>query len=130
MFVYGIRCAPADLPYLPDCANADYYLDYGLLVFPHYTRPGFLRNTGGRTGARFWSAIKLLVENPARAHAVASPAEGGPDHPSLSKGELEVLAEIRRAFPATVMAWYHVPHVASAAAAAPTQQPDESEEDC
>lgn len=129
MFVYGIRCAPADLPYLPDCANADYYLDYGLLVFPHYTRSGVLR---GRVSPRFWSAIKPLVENPARAHAVASPVDGGPDHPTLSKGELEVLAEIRRAFPTTVMGWYHVPHVATAAAAAAasTQQADESEEDC
>lgn len=108
MFVYGIRCAPADLSYLPESASADYYLDYGLLVFPHYTRPGSL-TASGYLGSVFWNSVKLLVEDPTRPHMVAT----APDHPTLTDGERAVLAEIQRAFPMTETAWYHVPKVAN-----------------
>lgn len=107
MFVYGIRCAPADLAYLPESASADYYLDYGLLIFPHYTRPGLL--TGSPSNAAFLSAVKFLAEDSARPHMVTAP----PAHPALTDGERAVVAEIQRAFPLTHATWYNVPKVAT-----------------
>ncbi len=120
MFVYGIRCAPADLAYLPESASADYYLDYGLLIFPHYTRPGIL--IGAPSNAAFSSAIKLLTEDPVRPHMVSSHA--APEHPRLTGGECAVLAEIQRSFPLTETAWYSVPKIAT------TQQRVASAGDC
>ena len=120
MFVYGIRCAPADLSYLPESALADYYLDYGLLIFPHYTRPGVIP-AGGYLGNVFWKSVKFLTEDPTRPHMVAA----GPDHPTLTSGGHAVLAEIQRAFPMTETAWYNVPKVATA-----TQAQGASAEDC
>jgi hypothetical protein len=112
MFVYGIRCAPADLAYLPESASADYYLDYGLLIFPHYTRAGCIsRASTGSNAAAFWDAVKLLTEDATRAHMVTA----GPPHPRLSKGEREVIAEIKRAFPLTEAAWFNVPRIATQA---------------
>ena len=106
MFVYGIRCAPADISYLPENAEADYYLDYGLLIFPHYTRPGLLIGYGNDY---FWDSVKLLAEQPSRPHMVVA----SPEHPPLSEGERAVLKEIQRAFPMTRAAWYNVPRVAN-----------------
>jgi hypothetical protein len=116
MFVYGIRCAPADLAYLPESASADYYLDYGLLIFPHYTRAGLLT---GALSPPFWNSVKLLAEDPTRSHMVTA----GPSHPSLSEGEQSVITEIRRAFPLTEPAWFNVPRIA-------TQVRDASAGDC
>lgn len=116
MFVYGIRCAPADLAYLPESASADYYLDYGLLIFPHYTRPGLLTHAGS-SPAIFWNSVKLLTEDPTRSHMVTA----GPSHPSLSEGELAVITEIRRAFPLTEPAWFNVPRIATQVRGAPAE---------
>jgi hypothetical protein len=124
MFVYGIRCAPADLSYLPESATADYYIDYGLLIFPHYTRAGCISAetaSGSGLTPSFWNAVKLLVEDPTRPHRVAHCAGNA----SLSEGEAVVLQEIQRAFPMTEAAWYNVPKVATA-----TQAQGASAEDC
>jgi hypothetical protein len=111
MFVYGIRCAPADLTYLPDSAEADYYIDYGLLVFPRFTRAGtVVAPAANPTGLNntFWKAVKLLAEQPSRPHMVAVAT-----HPQLSQSECKVLVEIQRAFPLTTPAWFNVPRVAT-----------------
>lgn len=115
MFVYGIRCAPADLSYLPESATADYYIDYGLLIFPHYTRAGCISaEVAGGSGSgltpAFWNAVKLLVEDPIRPHRVSHYKQNA----TLSDGETTVLHEIQRAFPMTEAAWYNVPKVATA----------------
>lgn len=102
MFVYGIRCAPADLSDLPSDAEADYYMDFGLLVFPAYTRPTCV-NSHGRLTDAFWSLTKRIVESPERVRAVTL------EHPWLTEGEHAVLYALQDYYPSLNTDWYHVP---------------------
>lgn len=103
MFVYGIRCAPNDLNGLPSDATADYYLDYGLLVFPAYTRPTCIK---GRLDAEFWNRVRRVASN--RVHAVEL------EHPYISEAEHDVVLALKDAYPLLDCDWYYIPHVAHA----------------
>ena len=102
MFVYGIRCAPADLTDLPSGATADYYLDYGLLVFPAYTRPTCVK---GKLTPEFWSRVRRVVSN--RVHNVEL------EHPYLTDDEGEVVSALKYLYPLTGPDWFHIPVVAT-----------------
>ena len=105
MLVYGIRCSPADLAGLtPSDAHADYYLDYGLLVFPKYTRPLCL-NSHGYLKKSFWDRVQRVIENPQLPHEFAA------EQPYITDEENEVLRELRDSYPTIQTAWYHVPRV-------------------
>jgi len=105
MFVYGVRCAPADLPDLPDSAIADYYLDYGLLVFSNYTRASCLQNYG-RCSPQFWSSVQRIISNTDKPSEVTVL-----EQPFISPGEDEVIQALRQAYPGLQSTWYYVPHV-------------------
>lgn len=102
MLVYGIRCAPADLTGLPATAQADYYMDYGLLVFPEYTK-GTCVESHGRLTPAFWSEVKRVVENPTRPHSVCL------EHPYITDGENDVVHALRSSYPSLQTDWYYVP---------------------
>jgi len=106
MLVYGIRCAPADLTNLPSDAIADYYMDYGLLVFPEYTRPLAVASHG-YLNARFWERAKLAVEQPTRCRVVDNL-----EHPWITDEENDVLVALRQYYPNIQTEWYNVPQVA------------------
>jgi hypothetical protein len=115
MFVYGIRCAPADLLALATRlqsgnTNADYYMDYGMLVFPQYTRPSIIQAHTGLTPA-FWSRVRRIVETPGRPHTVDL------EHPWITDEQADVVRIIKEAYPTADTDWYYVPAVANAVAA-------------
>lgn len=113
MFVYGIRCAPADLLAIVSRlgqanANADYYMDYGLLVFPQYTRPSVIQAHCGLT-PEFWNRVRRVVESPGRPHAVEL------EHPWITDEQSTVVGIIKEAYPSVDTDWYYVPAVTTQA---------------
>ena len=98
MFVYGIRCAPSDLTGLPSDATADYYLDYGILVFPAYTRPSSLK---GSLSPEFWDRVRRMVSN--RVHSVEL------EHPYITDEESAVVRALKYLYPLSGPDWYYVP---------------------
>ena len=118
MFVYGVRCAPNDLLGLPANATADYYLDYGLLVFPTHTRASYLQNTraSGIT-PEFWHRARLMIQFPSKTHTVTHL-----EQPWLSEGEGAVIEALQEFYPRLQPDWYYVPRTV-------TQGSDPSSED-
>ena len=108
MFVYGVRCAPNDLMGLPSDANADYYMDYGLLVFPQHTRSTTLQAPGGRLTPDFWHRVRLAVAFPHKTHRATHL-----EHPWLSEGEGEVVSALQEFYPGLEPDWFYVPRTAS-----------------
>ena len=121
MFVYGIRCAPADLlaiasrlrqggchPTAEEAGGteADYYMDYGILVFPQYTRPSVVQAHAGLT-PQFWSRVRRIVETPGRPHAVEM------EHPWISDEQADVVRVIKDAYPTADTDWFYVPAVSN-----------------
>ncbi len=106
MLVYGIRCSPADLAGLtPPDANADYYMDYSLLVFPGYTRTTCV-NSHGYLKKAFWDEVQRVISTPHLPHEVNA------EQPYITDEENEVLRELRESYPGIQTAWYYVPRVA------------------
>ncbi len=112
MFVYGVRCAPDDLIGLPDGAVADYYLDYGLLVFPEYTQSSTL-HAHGRTTPHFWNAVAKMVSG--RVHVVDR------EQPWITDGEDAVVQCLRERYPALQPEWYYVSRAATPGSAPPSE---------
>lgn len=105
MLVYGVRCAPNDLLNLPADAEADYYLDYGLLVFPSYTRPTALRSYGQKIQPAFWNRVARLLEQPLK------PREEDYEQPYITPEESAVVTALQEAYPSLQANWYYVPRV-------------------
>ena len=105
MLVYGVRCAPNDLLNLPADAEADYYLDYGLLVFPSYTKGTVLRSHSSTLQPSFWRRVARLIENPLK------PYEEELEQPFITDGEAAVVAALRESYPTLQSNWYYVPKV-------------------
>ena len=103
MFVYGIRCSPTDLQVLPPNAQADFYMDYGLLIFPAYTRPSTV-DANGNLGPEFWREVDRMSQNKV--------FEVNIEHPYISDEEYAVVAALREYYPTLETVWYHVPRVA------------------
>lgn len=109
MYVYGIRCAPNDLLGLPADAEADYYMDYGLLVFPAYTRPTGLRaNRHGGLTTDFWQRARLLLQFSNKTHCASEM-----EHPWISEGESAVVKGLQEFYPELQANWYYVPKTAT-----------------
>jgi hypothetical protein len=105
MYVYGIPCSPNDLFGLPANANADYYMDYGLLIFPAYTKPTSFRSHGPEIQPDFWSHVKKFVEAPFQARVVDL------EHPYISTEEHEVVVALKRKYPTLDTYWFYLPKV-------------------
>jgi hypothetical protein len=109
MLVYGIRCAPADLSLLTHTdTEADYYMDYGLLVFPQYTK-GFCLTARGNLTDEYWSEVRRVIEQPHRVRAVER------EHPYITEEEADILRVLRQYYPSLQTDWYYVPRVATMA---------------
>jgi hypothetical protein len=111
MFVYGVRCAPNDLMGLPADANADYYMDYGLLVFPQHTQPTTLQSQS--LTPEFWHRVRMVLAFPHKTHRATHL-----EQPWLSEGESAVVTALQEFYPGLQPDWFYVPRTASAAAAA------------
>ena len=109
MLVYGIRCDQSDLSCLPKDTVADYYLDYGLLVFPSYSKPTCISTGGTRITAEFLHMMRLIVEQ--RKSVIAMEFE----HPYLSEAETLTLKTLQTATGKNSLPdWYHVPRIVTA----------------
>lgn len=111
MYVYGIRCAPNDLVGLPENAQADYYLDYGLLVFPTYTRASCVQSHGACMDSNFWKQTRLLLQHPMKTHRVTHL-----EHPWLTREETSVVAALREFYLGLEADWYYVPRTVNSSA--------------
>ena len=107
MFVYGIRCPVTLLNSLPADTKADYYMEYGLLVFPAYTRPTYLQNHSHTMRPEFVSTCKRVIENNLSAVDVDL------EHPYISENEDDTVRTIKQLLPGADTNWYHVPAVAT-----------------
>lgn len=99
MFVYGIRCDPATVVTLPGFTNADYYIEYELLVLPAYNRPTCIRNYGNVLTQRFINDFKRIAEAPNAIHWMDL------EEPFLTEEE----AALVRSVPAARAGWYYLP---------------------
>jgi hypothetical protein len=107
MFVYGIRCTPQEIHLIPQHITADYYLDYGILVFPGYTRPTVI-NAHGRPNENYWRLVKPMIEQPYKMHVTDLL-----EHPYITEEEASVLDALRPSHPGIQTDWFYVPIVAS-----------------
>jgi hypothetical protein len=105
MYVYGIPCSPQDLFGLPANANADYYMDYGLLIFPAYTKPTSFVSRGPDITPAFWSRVKKFVEEPFQARVVDL------EHPYISTEEYDVVRALQQKYPTATTYWFYLPKV-------------------
>lgn len=102
MFVYGVRCAPIDLVNLEDTANVDYYMDYGLVVFPEFTKPSAYVAQSGLTSL-FWNRVKHVLERPFQVQWVDL------EEPYLTTGQETLVQSLRNYYPTLQSGWYYVP---------------------
>jgi hypothetical protein len=99
MLVYGIRCSASDLFSLPCNAEADYYSDYGILVFPSYSRPTVIKAHGTLTPL-FWNAAKSILERPTAVQDVDL------EQPYITDAEAAIVNALNGK-----TYWYHVPRI-------------------
>jgi hypothetical protein len=107
MFVYGVRCSPADVAALTNSGCpvvADYYMDHGILVFPDYTRPTTL-DARGRLTRSFWTNVELVATGSQCRNVDLF------EDPYISDAEAAALDALRAVNPAAAPAWYYVPCV-------------------
>jgi hypothetical protein len=102
MFVYGVRCNPNQLRNIPGSVQADYYIDYGILVFPHYTKTTYV-DSHGYLGQYFWTQTKQIVENP----TTVAPMDF--EHPWITDEEQDILTSMPLG---TQASWFYVPKTA------------------
>ena len=108
MFVYGISCKPSHLVDLPPRTDADYYTEYGLLVFTAYVKPACIKNHGPLLTAHFIQAAKRLIENADRVIEVDL------EHPFITEDEDAAVKVLKQLSPESQLAWYSIPRVATA----------------
>lgn len=102
MFVYGVRCNPNQLRNISGSVSADYYLDYGILVFPQYTKTTGL-NSHGSLSPYFWAKAKQIIENPMTVATMDF------EHPWITDEEQDLLSSLPIG---TETSWFYVPRVA------------------
>ena len=102
MFVYGIKCAPELLRNVSTSVSADYYMDYGLLVFPNYTKTTCV-DSHGHLGPYFWTHAKVILENPMAVISMDF------EHPWISDEEQDLVSSLPLG---TETAWFYVPMIA------------------
>jgi hypothetical protein len=101
MYVYGIHCEPADIQQIPLMAAADYYMDYGILVFPQYTTSVYLTSRGQTPTPYFWSQVHTVVKN--KVMPVSR------EDPYITDEEEEMVRSIRDLRPYSDLQWFYVP---------------------
>jgi hypothetical protein len=105
MLIYGIRCDKKVLTALPHDTVADYYMNYGMLVFPSYSRPTVL-DAKGRLTPLFWETMRLIIQNPTQVYAMDL------EQPFITDAEAAIVKIIQASGSATEQPdWYHVPFI-------------------
>ena len=99
MFVYGFKCSSQDLHVLPRGTIADYYIEYGLLVFPAYSKPTTLQ-ANGRLTPEFWDQVGRIL-------AATKPVAVTLEHPFITETEDAAIKSV----PGAYLDWYHVPRI-------------------
>lgn len=107
MYVYGIRCAPCDLASIDSEARADYYIDYGLLIFPQYTTTSCVTSNTSTLARLFWDRAAKLIERPQAVYSVTR------EHPWITDEEEAVVTSLRELYPNAATDWYYVPRLAT-----------------
>lgn len=102
MFVYAIKCGPELLRNVSTSVSADYYMDYGLLVFPNYTKTTCV-DSHGYLGTYFWTHAKHILENPMAVISMDF------EDPWISDEEQELITSLPLQIQPT---WFYVPMVA------------------
>ena len=105
MLVYGIRCDSSELINMPAGLVAEYYTNYGLLVFPAYSRPTLVMNHTTHPSARFLNLAKRIIEQPYMVHEMDN------EHPFVSDLEGEAIDTLHAT--GASPSWYHVPLLAT-----------------
>jgi hypothetical protein len=90
---------------MPAGLVAEYYTNYGLLVFPAYSRPTLVMNHTSPMSARFLSVAKRIIEQPYTVH------EMDDEHPFVSELEGEAIDILHPT--GASPSWYHVPLLAT-----------------
>ena len=101
MYVYGIHCDPADIQLIPLVATADYYMDYGILVFPQYTTAVHLTSRGQSPTPHFWEQVRIVAKN--RVMPVSR------EDLYITEEEDEMVRAIKELRPYSDLQWYYVP---------------------
>jgi hypothetical protein len=109
MFVYGIRCTPEELQAIPQTVVADYYMDYGILIFPSYSRPTVIHSHGNPSRS-FWARAGPILQEPHLVHVVDEL-----EHPYITDEEASVVAALNDKHPGIQTNWFYVPAVAGSA---------------
>lgn len=104
MFVYGIRCDVTVIPKLPPTTQADYYMEYGILVLPEFTRPSYVRLRPSDPSS--YSLFKRIAENKLVATEVPNL-----EHPYISESASDAVNIIKNLYLESDTAWFHVPFV-------------------
>lgn len=108
MYVYGIRCSFNDLSLMPPealGAHADFYIDYGLLVFHNYTKSTCVNAHKNLTPA-FWKRVRKVTQYSSQTHC-----DPELEHPYLEDEEYAFLSALQEFYPGISANWYYVPHV-------------------
>ena len=104
MFVYGIRCPVTFLPRLPEGIKADYYMEYGLLVFPNYTQPTGLRSHLKQMTPEYIELCRRVIEcQPTDAIEMDRL-----EHPYLTSEEADAVWAVKTEMPEVDSCWFHV----------------------
>jgi hypothetical protein len=89
---------------LPGDASGEYYMEYGLFVFPAYSRTTCFQSNGRLTGA-FWQTVKRIAEHPNRMHAVSF------EDPYLEDSENAAVSALQYSYPGISPGWYYCPAI-------------------
>jgi hypothetical protein len=101
MYVYGIHCDARDIAYLPHVANAEYHMDYQILVFPQYSRATCVTSRGKSLTPYFWEQVRTIVQN--KVVPVSR------EDPYITEAEEEMVKAVRELHPYSELSWFYVP---------------------
>ena len=110
MFVYGISCPVTTIQYIAQNTRADYYMEYGILIFPEFTTASYIQNhnnTNMSENTIFQQLCKVVIENKMVATKVIR------EHPYLTESADDAVWKIREHNPTSDLSWYYVPRVAN-----------------
>ncbi len=105
MYVYGIHCNARDLAYLPYVAEAEYHMDYQILVFPQYTKATFLTCRGLSPTSHFWNQVRIVAQNKTVPVSL--------EDPYITEDEEEMVKAIQEVHPYSDLSWFYVPATTS-----------------
>jgi hypothetical protein len=105
MYVYGIHCDARDLAYLPYVAEAEYHMDYQILIFPQYTKATFLTTRGRTPTQHFWDQVRIVAQNKTVSVSM--------EDPYITEDEEVMVNAVREVHPYSDLSWFYIPAATS-----------------